>query len=159
MAINIFHIRVLFKLSLFYLSYTKIHSLEQRRKVTGRSRPLSELITEYKKNKKLRKFAKTAGNQPNTVPLMSPSHIPTSSNHIPMSPTSPFTPLSPKHEPPYSIRIGSPPHPSIMGYFDDVEVERFEDESAPDKMMTEATPAIDHNLSEDQLYPKPAAVS
>ncbi len=129
--------------------------MEQRRKVTGRSRPLSELISEYKKLKKIKRIAKTAG-QPNTVPLMSPSHVP--ANHTPLSPVSPFTPLSPKLETPFTIRRDSPPHSSIMCYFDDIEVDKFEEESLHENIV-ESAPSISPSLSDDQLYPKPAAVS
>ena len=92
-----------------------------------------------------------------TTPLLtSPAHIHTPSNH-PLSPTSPFTPQSPK---PLErlIRRDSPPHLSINCYFDDVEVEGLEQDCAGiDEVTGKISPEL--TMSEEHLYPKPAVVS
>ena len=137
----------------------QIHSLEQRRKVVGRSRPLSELIAEYKKNKKIRKMEKLrATNQPG-LPLTSPVQTPVSTNHLPVSPSSPFSPQSPKGEQfSLSRRDLSPPHSSIVFYFDDIEVE--EETGHNEELVVELLPpSAEEETPEEQLYPKPAAVS
>lgn len=92
------------------------------------------------------------------APLTSPSHLPASSNHVPLSPTSPFTPQSPKVDTSQLLGRESPPHPSITYYFDDIEVDQPEDKDAQDRLM-EGTSSLEVDVSEDQLYPKPAAVS
>lgn len=98
---------------------------------------------------------KTSGQT--SIPHISPSHVPpTSSNHIPLSPTSPFTPQTPKVEAFQVLGRESPPHSSIKYFFDDVEVDESE-ETATVNGIVELDQSVD--VSEEELYPKPAAVS
>ena len=93
--------------------------------------------------------------QANNPPLTSPTNHHTPSNH-PLSPTSPFTPQSPKPLERFN-RIDSPPHPSINCYFDEVEVEGLEQDGGMEEVTGKVSPEL--TVSEEHLYPKPAAVS
>lgn len=141
----------------------KIHSLEQRRRIQGRSKPFAELLAEYKKNKKLRKLEKLKSTGQAARPPISPLTTPT----LNQLPTSPSPTLSPD-----SMRGGnggvvnsllgdSPPHSSIALYFDGMEDEiedGIEEMEGIDSQVIEGSQSVEEMNTDDVSYPKPAAV-
>ena len=150
--------------TMIVLSFSQIHSLEQRRRIQGRSKPFAELLAEYKKNKKLRKLEKLKSTGQAARPPISPLTTPT----LNQLPTSPSPTLSPD-----SMRGGnggvvnsllgdSPPHSSIALYFDGMEDEiedGIEEMEGIDSQVIEGSQSVEEMNTDDVSYPKPAAVS
>lgn len=133
--------------------------------MTGRSKPFSELLHEHKKLKKLKKIEKLRlaanpiqGSPSLSSPLVT-SPIPNLMSGSPLSPSSP--PPPPQLPPPPLVTIDSTidrsPLPSsalvYLGGSDDEEVE------VGNTQMYPSVARDDDLVPEQQLYPKPAAVS
>ncbi|XP_011410019.1 PREDICTED: ataxin-7-like isoform X1 [Amphimedon queenslandica] len=148
----------------------KIHSLELRQKVRGRSKPFADLLHEYKRQKKIKKMQKRPGGVLPSSALLPPPlpPSPAPSSIVPSSPVGSST--SPVlHPPPPPLSTGAPASPlssSLLVYLDESDTEEYgiaTDVPQRQQLLSSSDPPPPGPppsvLSEAQLYPKPGATN